>query len=140
MLVARSAITKLKIKTQMKHIFYFFTIFAIMAEMYSFIETKRFHDFINRFKKESKEKKFDDWSSSQKIMCFWMPIYILWTLCGLFTFQWEIFLFLITIGMISKKWVWYRKIDSLITILVLIFIILNAYHFKIDIWNLIMAF
>lgn len=66
-------------------------------------------------------------------------MYLLWTFGGLFTFQWPVFLFLLLLGLIPKRKLSLRRADALISLLVLIFIVINAYHLKIDISQLMIC-
>ena len=115
------------------------TIFAIMWELFNIMSPKRVHRFVKGLK-EAKNKSADEWSSSQKSVALLMVLYIFWTFVGFFSFQWPLFLFLFLVGLIPKKWVWFRWVESLITFILLVFIILNAYHFQIDIWAFVQGF
>ena len=119
----------------MKHIFYFLTILPIIWEIANLTNTKRVHDFAFNLRK-MKGKKITEYTQKQKEIVFWMLGYIIWNFIGLFTFQWPVFLVFFLIGLIPKRVMWFRWIDSFISLIILLFIVLNAYHFKIDIWNL----
>ena len=118
----------------MKHLFYFLTITLILWEVMNLVSINKTHQFALNLK-NIKSKKFDEWSSNQKIFSILMIGYIIWNFIGFFTYQWIVFLVLFLFGLIPKKYAWFRWLDSLIIFLVLCFIILNAYHFKIDVWQ-----
>lgn len=118
----------------MKHVFYFLTIFPILWEVMTLVNLNKTHQFVLSLK-AMKGKKFDEFTSSQKLFPICMIGYIIWTFIGFFSFQWVVFLLLFLFGLIPKKYAWYRWIDSFISFIVLCFIVLNAYHFKIDVWE-----
>lgn len=122
----------------MKHLFYFLTIFPILWEVMNLVSINKTHQFALTFK-TMKGKKFDEWTSSQKSFSICMIGYIIWNFIGFFSFQWIVFLGLFLFGLIPKKYAWYRWIDSLVSFIVLCFIVLNAYHFKIDVWEWLMS-
>jgi hypothetical protein len=123
----------------MKHIFYFFTFIAILWEMLSVINPKSVHDFYKRVL-VAKGKKFRELSTSQQTISVCMLGYMIWNFIGFFTFQWPIFIMLFLIGLIPKKWILLRWIDAFISLLILLFIVLNAYHLKIDLFELIKSY
>lgn len=84
-----------------------------------------------------KDLKYDAMSSTQKSFMFLALGYIVWSLVGIFSSQWLIFLLLFAIGRIPKKWVWLRWLDSFISLLGIVFLILNAYHFHLDLFGLL---
>ena len=118
----------------MIHIFYFLTSFAIIFEVISFFKAKKINDLI----KKSKSNKL---TGLKKIGCgmyiylFCNIFYLFWLLGGLMTFQWPIFLFMLLMAFIPKhKSVILRKVDAVFSILLLIFILLNAYQFQIHLF------
>lgn len=120
----------------MKHLFYFLAILPIIWEMMNLVSIKKTHEIATSMK----GKKYDDYSTSQKTLGVCMLGYIIWTFIGLFSFQWVLFLGLILFRLIPKKYIWFRWIYSLISFIVLVFILLNGYHFKIDVWSAIWGF
>lgn len=117
----------------MKHIFYFFTFLPILWELMNLTSIKKVHQFVKSFKNNEGEKTF-----TQSTFSFFMVGYIVWTIIGLITFQWFVFLLFLIYSLIPKVNIYHRWIDSLISVFILIFIILNAYHFHIDVWQLIL--
>jgi hypothetical protein len=64
--------------------------------------------------------------------------YIVWIFVGLFSsINWAVFLIMIFMSFIPKKTIWFLAIDSFITSVLLLFVILNQYHLKIDVFELI---
>lgn len=123
----------------MKNVFYFLTIFPILWEVMNLVSINKTHQFVLGLK-AMKGKKYDEYLSSQKSFSICMIGYIIWNFIGFFSFQWTVFLGLFLFGLIPKKYIWFRWIDSFISLSVLIFIVLNAYHFKIDVWELLRSF
>jgi len=117
----------------MKHLFYFIGIVPILWELICVLDTKKVH----KFHLKLKAKKYDEMDSSQKAITFLMLFYVLWILVGLFSSQWIIFTFYFILGIIPKNKIWHRKFDGILSVLMLVFIILNVYHFHIDIWSIL---
>jgi len=122
----------------MKHIFYFLTIFPIFWELHNLFNIKKTHQFFLEIK-ANKGKNFDEWTENRKYFSVLMLGYIFWNFIGFFSSQWVLFVSMFLLGLIPKKYIWHRWIDSLISFLILCFIILNAYHFKIDVWQWILS-
>ena len=120
----------------MKHIFYFFAFFAILWEGINIIYTKEIYKKVIRIISLKKEN-FKELADGQKYFLFFMFGYFLWIFTGLFTFQWPIFLLLFLMGLIPKKWIVIRWIDAFISLVILIFILINAYHLHIDIFPIL---
>lgn len=123
----------------MKHIFYFITIFPLLWEFINITNINRTHLFFKTFRK-MKGKKFDDYSPTQKKISILMMFYIIWVIIGLFSSQWIVFVSILIISIIPKKYIIIRWIDSLVSALLLLFIILNVYHFKIDLFVYLKSF
>lgn len=123
----------------MKHIFYFLTILPLLWEFINITNVKETHRFTKTIK-QLKGKPFDDYSSNQKNYSFLVLGYIFWTLIGLFSSQWIVFLTLLVLAFIPKKWIAIRFIDSLISFWLLLFVILNVYHFKIDTFQFVLNY
>jgi hypothetical protein len=122
----------------MKHLFYFFTIFALFWEFSIIADVKKYSQFKTSFKKLIKENiKIDDWTTLQKTFSFLQLGYVLWTFVGIFTFQWPVFILFILISMIPKPYKWMMWLDAFISILILLFVLINAYHLKIDVFGMI---
>jgi hypothetical protein len=78
-----------------------------------------------------------DLTSNQKLFSFLMLLYTFWTMFGLLTFQWYMFVIFTIWSLIhiKDKTEFRFKVDSLGSIVILIFIILNKFHFKIHFLN-----
>ena len=112
----------------MAHVFYFFALFALFYEIAVFTDRKR----LTHFKEKLKNKTEKDFTQTEKRFVIWHVLYFVWAFFGLITFQWYAFVFYISLSLlhISKSEV-VELIDNVLSILTIIFIILNAYHFRI---------
>lgn len=113
----------------MKHIFYILTLLPLLMEVKTFLSPIKTTAFV----KSIKGKKWEEQTDKQKAFTAFQLFYIVWTIIGLFSFQWPLFLSMFCLGFFPKKHFILRLIDSLITIILLLFLIINAYHLKIDI-------
>ena len=125
----------------MTHVFYILIAFFIFVELIVLFSQKNIHSAVKRFKKLNKEKKgkltFDEIGAS---MAFYQSIgiiYLIYCFVGLMYSQCVLFLFIILLAFIQKSWLCWRYVDSLVTLLILVFILLNKYHFHIDMFHLI---
>lgn len=117
----------------MKFIFYAFGFLAIVWEIYVLVDPVKMHaKFQSMKKKENKNR-----TPMELVLGFMMLFYMLWTLIGLMSSQWLLFLVLIIMSLIPKPYVVLRWIDSLLTVAILIFMILNISHLHIDLINLL---
>jgi len=62
---------------------------------------------------------------------------LFWSVLGLLTFQWPVFVLLIVFSFIPTKHYVIRLFKSLVILAILVFIVLNAYHFNIDVLSFI---
>ncbi len=119
----------------MKHVFYFLTVFPIVWETMNLLFIQKTHQFAMSFK----DKKAN-FSNTQLVFVVFQWGYIFWCFIGLFSFQWPIFLFLFLFSFIPKRIIYYRYFDAVVSLITLLFINLNSYHFKIDTWSFIRHF
>jgi len=87
-----------------------------------------------------KGKKAKDLAAGEIIYTIINLCYVTWALIGLFSSQWFPIIHLFLIGFIPKKWNWWVVVDSLISIVDLFFIILNAFHFHINTFKLVLNY
>lgn len=112
----------------MKHIFYFLAFAGILWELHGLLSPIKTRDAIFRIRAKSS----DDMTTNERALIFMMFFYFMWTFIGLFTFQWAAFLVLFVLGLIPKKWVALRWADNFVSLLLLIFIVINAYHLHLN--------
>lgn len=124
---------------------YLFYIMAVGPIMYEFIVLSKPVKY-TAFRREitGKVKKKKKLSDAENAFCLCMLIYMIWSIVGVFSSQWLIFiaffvLSLITsflVSILNKRvqpvWIW---IDALVSLGLLLFLILNKFHFHINIWQ-----
>jgi phosphoglycerol transferase MdoB-like AlkP superfamily enzyme len=118
----------------MRYIYYSLAVFAFIYELGGFFNPKDALDEKNKLLENLKKEEKEDLTSSQIVWIISTFFYLFWMVIGLFTFQWFAFLVLLVMGLVPKKWVWYIFIDSVISIAIILFIVLNAFHFKISLF------
>lgn len=124
----------------MTHLFYILVVLCIAIEIIVFAKQKGVHRALSEHQKKQKESgkvSFED--TEPKVVAYSIVMMMYWILCliGLMSSQWLGFLIVILLGCIPKRKLWWRYADSALTILVLLFIILNKYHFNVDFINLL---
>lgn len=125
----------------MTHVFYILIAFFIFVELIVLFSQKNIHSAVKRLKKLNKEKKgklsLDEIGASMTLYQSIGIIYLIYCLVGLMSSQWVLFALIILLAFIPKRWLWWRYVDSVVTLLILAFILLNKYHFHIDMFHLI---
>ena len=125
----------------MTHVFYILIAVFIFVELIVLFSQKNIHSAVKRLKKLNKEKKgklsFDEIGASMTLYQSIGIIYLIYCLVGLMSSQWVLFALIILLAFIPKRWLWWRYVDSIVTLLILAFILLNKYHFHIDMFHLI---
>lgn len=122
-------------------LFYLGALIALLIDSNSFSDPK----FTQKYESEedlniSAEDRIEDpVEALRKVLpgCFMailQIIYWMWNVGGFFTFQWPFFLVLFILGLISKKTIWLIKLDAILSIVLVIFIVLNQAHFKIHLF------
>lgn len=112
----------------MTHIFYFLGIFALLYEMVVFTDTKR----IYALSKNIKGSKHENLTKNQKAFTTLIFLYAIWTITGLFSSQWLLFICILFLSLIPGKNVILLKIDAAISFCIVLFITLNKYHLHIN--------
>lgn len=114
----------------MEIIFYIAVLSCIIIEIVQLTETKRIVNAIYRYKEDKKM------TTNFGIYTFASLYYWAISFIGLLSFQWYLFLLIIIMGFIPKgKYIWVRRVDSLISIAILLFAVLNKYHFHITLFK-----
>lgn len=109
-------------------LFYLAVLSCIIIEIVQLSETKRIVNSLYRYKEDKK--------TSTNLAIYTCACLYYWTISfiGLLSFQWYLFLLIIIMGLIPKgKNIWIRKFDSIASVIILLFIVLNKYHFHINI-------
>jgi hypothetical protein len=107
-------------------LFYLFTILPLFWELNAFDDAEdvsKLYASING----------PTWEDERGCIVPLMVSYIIWNLVGLFTSQWPLFLLLILLSLIPiKNTAKGMRIDAALSIVVLVCIILNKVHWKVD--------
>ncbi len=115
-----------------KLLFYSWGILAIMYEMMVLSSPVK----ITTFNKNRKTKNSKDYTGWENAFVILILFYIIWCCIGLFTSQWLLFIVIICLGFIPKRniafLIW---IDSLISLLILVFIFINSFHLHLNLWS-----
>lgn len=115
-----------------KFIFYFIGIFIICYEIAAISKKTQIHDFFIKVKTSDSNLKL---TTIEAIFIFINIFYFIWAMIGLFSSQWVVFLSLTILsfsGITFKKYINYRIIDSVLSIALILFAILNTYHLHIN--------
>jgi len=114
----------------MKYLFYSLAIFPLIWELMCIFELNRVHNFLRGID-ELKGKKVEEYTTNQILIVVLMWGYFAWEFVGLFTANWFYFLILLLMGFAPKKNKYVKLVDSVLSVIIIIFIVLNAFHFHI---------
>lgn len=117
----------------METIFYLLIAFFLFVEIILLLGAQRVHKAMLKYK----GVKPNECSVNYKLYAFVGTFYFFFCFVGLISSQWLGFMAIIILALIPKRWLTWRIIDSLLSIAILLFILLNKYHFHIDITSLI---
>lgn len=122
----------------MTHIFYIGLIIFIIYEVYSFLNAEKINTRQIEYKDLPKDvnKEYFLWKNGGfliKLSLFNM-FYFIYVFVGIFSSQWLLFLAILLLSLIPKKIVAVRRIDSVLSIIILLFILINKYHLHINLF------
>lgn len=111
----------------MTNLFFLLTVFFIQHEVKTLFNTKRVSEFIINLNNKGKDIKP---TVKESVFMLFNLVYFVWTFAGLLTDQWWIFLIIILLGFISKSKIsiLHIKLDAFITLVLLLFLVLNHYY------------
>lgn len=113
----------------MRHLFYFLAIGPILWELGVMKNPAKVVAFSKNIKRLSKDKvPLNEWNSTQRNFAYLQIIYTLWVIIGLFTWQWYLFLAVLILGLLPKKWKPWVFMDAFITLSILLTIIIRNYN------------
>src|SRR5688572_85365 len=123
----------------LKFFFYFIGLMAIIYELWAIENYKTLEVLREKLKKDKMKAKISD--QEQTFGCLHM-LYMMWVFVGLFSSQWICFLGIVLMSMfgVSLKGKSWNFIDSVITICLILFAILNTYHWHIDLGHLLLNY
>ncbi len=113
----------------MEHVFYLLVSFFLAFEILSLFAVKKIHASVNKYRDLS---NVQDMSATFATYVVVNVIYFLACIVGLMSSQWVCFILILILSLFSKRHIVWRIIDCLISIMILLFVILNKYHFHID--------
>lgn len=113
----------------MEHVFYLLVSFFLAFEILSLFAVKKIHAYVNKYRDLS---NVQDMSATFATYYVVNVLYFLTCVIGLISSQWACFLLILALCFIPKRYLTWRIIDDVISILILLFVILNKYHFHID--------
>lgn len=113
----------------MEHVFYLLVSFFLAFEILSLFAVKKIHASVNKYRYLS---NVQDMSATFATYYVVNVLYFLTCVIGLISSQWACFLLILALCFIPKRYLTWRIIDGVISILILLFVILNKYHFHID--------
>lgn len=113
----------------MEHVFYLLVSFFLAFEILSLFAVKKIHASVNKYRDLS---NVQDMSATFETYYVVNILYFLTCVIGLISSQWACFLLILALCFIPKRYLTWRIIDGVISILILLFVILNKYHFHID--------
>jgi hypothetical protein len=125
-----------------KFIFYFFGIIAILYEYWSVSNYPKLAAFKDKISEAKKNKVNMKLTQSQSILAVLHLLYFFWAIVGLFTSQWEVFLLIFGLSMLNhwiKGEIW-NLIDAILTVALIMFAILNTYHWHINLFREVIKF
>ena len=119
------------------NLFYLCAVFFIILELGSFQEPKKIIDFRMKLRKN---KNFSC-TGLQSMYLFSQALYMVWTLIGLMSSQWLLFMLIIILSIVNAFFkignVISFKLDCILCMCTLGFILLNKYQFHINIFQLL---
>lgn len=113
----------------MEHVFYLLVSFFLAFEILFLFAVKKIHASVNKYRDLS---NVQDMSATFATYYVVNVLYFLTCVIGLISSQWACFLLILALCFIPKRYLTWRIIDGVISILILLFVILNKYHFHID--------
>lgn len=120
----------------MKTLYYLMGILPIFIECAKVFDPKKIVKEIEGVKAEKDIEKM-----IKNGGCFWIAVqlyYMIWSIAGLVTAQWPVFLLLIVLSFIPKKNIAVFWLNALFSLLALIFILINEFHLHIDLQGMIL--
>jgi hypothetical protein len=122
----------------MTTLFFLLGIFPMMWELSVMVDIDRSFNIVTKIRTLKKgDPQYIKILKDYSLFIILMVLYCLWTFIGLATSQWPLFLLVILISLIPKKIKWLFWLDAMISFCILLFILLNKFHFHVDVLHLI---
>jgi len=114
----------------MKDVFYMLAVFPILWELFALVYAKQVHQFATTFIQKMKEGHYP--SQREAAFSLYQVGYAIWCIVGLFSSQGLLFLAIFILSMINKKKVLVLRVDAILSLVILQFILINEYHLNIN--------
>lgn len=120
----------------MTHIFYMLLFVFILYEIFVFANAEIIINKKKEYKNTPEYDRLEYLSGNFNLVLYsaFNILYLLYVFVGLFSSQWSLFLLFLGMSFIPKDTVTKRKADAVISIMVLLFILLNKYHLHINLF------
>ena len=113
----------------MKEIFYTLAIIPIIYELTCIYNARKFHNRLIKLRSFTREPNKKLRYFERYVLAY--SFYLSWLIVGLLTFQWQYFLILLVMKTTVKNSLIQRKLDSIISVGLIIFVVLNTFYLKI---------
>lgn len=113
--------------------FYYLTglFFMVVMEFTSMRNPQHVLDVLEK----SKGKEWEQYDRSTRVHAILNTMYAAWITIGAASDQFLLFGAVLLLSLVPKKWAWYIRIDAAITSAIILFMVLNHFHWKMDVWN-----
>lgn len=125
-----------------QYLFYSMLLVPLFYELGCLQEPQKVIHFMKRYKEKSRANKLQtsmDWAFFSFSL-----FYLILSFVGLLSSQWVLFtiliLFSMVVGQIKLKSKWILQLDALVSAAILLFILLNKFHFHINLIHRILAY
>lgn len=111
--------------------FYILVLFCLLIEVNVIGNTERAVRASITIKEKSGDGTLDTLAGFDRNYALQHSLYTIVAIVGLFSSQWPLFALLLVMGIIGTQFpknITYRKVDSAISVAILLFIILNKFH------------
>lgn len=112
-----------------QYLFYIWAFLAILFEVCK-LSPKGWREYMSQMKYLKDKKK--DYSTTEAVFILLQVLYFLWIFVGFFSSQWILFGSIFLLSFIPKKIYIINFIDSVLTIGILLFMIVNKFHLHLD--------
>jgi len=113
-------------------LFYFCSLYFFSLEVVKLGDpTKAYNKFLAQKAFFAQTQPLKTWSTESKNWVVANFLYLCWAFLGLFSSQWFLFLIMLIIGIIPGRTKWLYWIDALISVILILFIIINKYQLHI---------
>jgi len=118
-------------------LFYALGLLGVLYEMYVISNPRRIHNFITNLKGVDVELQ----TTNQKAYGFCQMGYMVWAMIGMLSEQWIVFGLLLFTSIIPfrKLKEYGRFLDAIISLCIVLFLVLNHFHFKINATELVVG-